>query len=238
MPIIHHYFTYRGRRSLDFQAFISGAGTFNAPQRDVDTFEVPGRSGALLIDNGRFKNVKLEYDAYITKDFERNMTALRSFLLAEYGYFKLEDTYHPNEYRMAAYSGPLEPDVYYARHGSFTMQFDCMPQRWLKSGDIAAKVDAGETVKIWNPTPFTALPVIQVAGTGTFSINSEVVTITTNSGATIIDCERQECYEGTTNRNGDVSFAASKFPSLVAGENTIAAGAGVYLQIMPKWWTV
>lgn len=237
MPV-HHYLTYRGRRSLDFRAFISGGGTFSAPERDVDSFDVPGRSGKLLIDNGRFKNISVEYDAYITKDFERNMEALRGFLLSAYGYFRLEDTYHPQEYRMAAFAGPIEPDVYYARHGSFTLKFDCMPQRWLKSGDIAAKIDAGETVKIWNPTEFTAKPIISVAGTGTFSINGEVVAVNANNGALVIDCEREECFEGSTNRNPDVLFGDAKFPAFIPGENAILAGSGIYLQIQPKWWTV
>lgn len=237
MPI-HHYLTYRGRRSLDFQAYISGSGTFNAPERDVEKFEVPGRSGNLIIDNGRFLNTELEYDAYIVKDFEKNMEALRGFLLSAYGYYRLEDTYHPDQYRMAAFSGPIEPDVHYARHGSFTLKFDCMPQRWLKSGDIAAQVSAGETMKLWNPTHFNALPLIAVTGTGTFSINGETVTVQANNGGLIIDCDRQECYEGTINRNPSVLFSASKFPEFTPGENSIQARTGIYLQITPRWWTV
>lgn len=238
IPSAVHYLTFRGRRSTDFGAYISGSGTFISPEREVEKFEVPGRSGDLIIDNGRFKNVELTYTAFIVRNFRQNMEALRGFLLSEYGYFRLEDTYHPDQYRMAAFAGPIDPETFLVKSGTFELTFDCMPQRWLKSGDIAAKVDADETVKIWNPTYFNAKPTIAVTGTGTFSINSEVVTVSANDGGLIIDCEREECFEGTTNRNPDVLFGASRFPVFKPGENSIAAGSGIYLQITPRWWTV
>lgn len=233
-----HYLTYRDRRSMDFGVYISGAGTFNAPERDVEKFEVPGRSGDLIIDNGKFKNVELTYNAFIVRNFRQNMEALRGFLLSSYGYYRLEDTYHPDQYRMAAFSGPIEPETFLVKSGTFELTFDCMPQRWLKSGDIAAQVNAGETVKIWNPTHFDAKPLIAVTGTGTFSINGATVTVQANNGGLIIDCEREECYEGTINRNSKVLFSASKFPEFRPGENSIQAGSGIYLQITPRWWTV
>ena len=131
MSIPFHYFTYNGRSSLEFNTKISGNGTFAAPQRDIEKQEVPGRSGDLLIDNGKFKNITIPYEAYITEDFDHSIAALRAFLLSTAGYQRLEDTYHPDEFRMAAYAGPFDPKVHAVSSGSFTLEFDCMPQRFL-----------------------------------------------------------------------------------------------------------
>ena len=233
-----NFLTYKGTSSRDFATFISGGGTFDAPEREIERFEVPGRSGDLIIDNHKFKNITVKYSAFINRDFEQNFAALRSFLLSDYGYFRLEDTYHPDEYRMAAFAGPIEANMFMAKYGSFDLEFDCMPQRWLKSGENSIQLGESELIKIWNPTRFTAKPLIIVASTGTFYVNGTQVQVTTNNGNLVIDSDLEECYEGTTNRNADVSFSNYSFPELTPGENTIQTGAGMYIQLTPRWWTV
>ena len=52
-------FTFAGRSSKDFGIYLSGSGVFNAPERDVETISIPGRSGDLILDNGRFKNISV-----------------------------------------------------------------------------------------------------------------------------------------------------------------------------------
>ena len=51
-----NYFTFDGKTSTDFGMYISGSGTYNAPERDVTTYNIPGRNGDLIVDNGRFLN--------------------------------------------------------------------------------------------------------------------------------------------------------------------------------------
>ena len=67
-----NYFTLDNKKSLDYGLYITGSGAFNAPERDVETVEVPGRNGNLIIDRGRFKNVVQSYKAFIHKDFAQN----------------------------------------------------------------------------------------------------------------------------------------------------------------------
>ena len=47
------YFIFNGFRSSDYGVLISGDQTFNAPARDIDEIEIPGRDGVLTLDNGR-----------------------------------------------------------------------------------------------------------------------------------------------------------------------------------------
>lgn len=132
--------TYNGVDLSTFGLYVSGNKTFDAPERDVDKVEVPGRSGDLIFDNGRFKNVELHYEycfiASNTSDFDTKFSELKNFLLSDPGYHRLEDTYHPDEYRMAAFLGPIEVSMDASLEiGTFDLVFDCKPQRYLKSGE-------------------------------------------------------------------------------------------------------
>lgn len=236
---IWEYFIYNGKNSLDFNVKVS-EGDFGAAERDIQSAEIPGRNGSLTLDNGRFKNKRMYIPAYITKNFEQSLSAFLNHMLQDSGYHRYEDTYHPDVYLMARYTGPFEPEsVVAAESGKFTLEFDRMPQKWLKSGEIAIPVDDSAVVTVNNPTAFTALPLIKVtAGTGTITINNTVVQLTANNGATIIDSEMQECYEGTTNRNGDLVLTTGEFPQLVSGTNTIEVGEDMEIELIPRWWRI
>lgn len=131
----HLYFD--GHDLTDYGITISGSGTYNAPERDITHYEVPGRNGDLLIDNGRFKNVIVSYPVNIEKDFTGKAKFLREFLLSHQGYFRLEDSYDTDTYRMAQFAGPITFDDIgpLNRWGKLELQFDCKPQRYLKAGD-------------------------------------------------------------------------------------------------------
>ena len=70
---MRNYLIYNGKNTLDFGIGISGSGTFSAPKRDLDTVSVPGRSGDLTMDNGRYNNITVTYPCYMYKDFAKNI---------------------------------------------------------------------------------------------------------------------------------------------------------------------
>jgi phage-related protein len=124
-----NYIVFNGKKLKDFGVYISGEGVFNAPKRSTTSVEVPGRNGTLTIDNGRYENIKVKYPAFIVRDFKERVGALRDFVLAQSGYCRLEDTYHPEEYRLAKWntSFSVKPnEELYA--GEFDLEFDCYPQ--------------------------------------------------------------------------------------------------------------
>lgn len=133
---MRNYFTIAGRDSRDFGIYISGAGTFNAPEKAYQFFEIPGRSGDLIGNDHRLMNVELTYHAFIYTNFRQNVREFRSFLLSLNGYQKLTDTYHPDEYRMACYVGAFEAEpTPMLDAGEFDITFNCKPQRYLVSGE-------------------------------------------------------------------------------------------------------
>lgn len=124
---------------VDFGVTLSGVGTYNAPERDVEYVSVPGRNGDIILDNGRYNNISVTYPVNIETQLPAKTRALSEFLMSHKGYFKLEDSYHPDEFRMAQFAGPIDINSTgrHNRYGTTSLTFNCMPQRFLKSGEQA-----------------------------------------------------------------------------------------------------
>lgn len=156
---MRNYLIFNGRDSREFGVYISGQGTFSAPQKAYTFYNIPGRNGALIGYDNRFENINVSYDAFICRDFDKNIAAFRSFLLSVPGYAKLEDSYHPDEFRVASYVGPFEPTITSKNDaGSFTITFNCKPQRYLKSGEQSVTFESdkitlrGEEIYAYGPS--------------------------------------------------------------------------------------
>lgn len=228
-----------GKALSDFGVYLTDACIFQAPSPIYEKVSVDGRNGDLIIETGKYGNIEIEYPAVIFDFFERNYVALRDFLLSRQGYCRIEDTFTPNRFRMGKPIGDLSPAMKNGHHTRlFNLHFDCKPQWYLSEGEMGIHVPAGGSVKLINPTNQKALPKILVSGTGTFSVGSNTATLSANNGATVVDSEIMDTYEGSTNRNGNISFSAGKYPELPAGETTITAGSGVSLIVYPRWWTL
>ena len=181
--------------------------------------------------------MSITYPAFITKDFKQNFDAFKAFLLSKKGYKRLEDSYHPECYRLATYRKSISPEMApLNRAGSFEIIFDCDPRRFLKSGDRAATFTANGSLR--NPTLFDAKPLIRAYGTGYFAISGIRVNITTASTYTDIDCELQEAYKGSTNCNGNITLVNGEFPVLNSGANAITLSGLSRIEITPRWWSI
>ena len=234
---MRHTLWFNGKSSDDFGLTISGEQTFGAPERDVESIEIPGRNGNLTISRGRFKNITVSYPVFIRRDFSQNAAAARAWLLGAGGYARLEDTYHPDVYRLAQFRGPLDFEMRFLNYsGEATLAFDCQPQRFLKSGEqVLSCTDGGS---LYNPG-FPALPLIKVSGSGsgTLYVGSYTVELLELDGYVMLDSDTQNAYKDTLNKNSTIS--APEFPVLQPGENTIAWDGGVTaVEVTPRWWTV
>lgn len=228
-----NYLTFDGKNLRDYGVFVNGTYTYSSPERSIERIVVPGRSGTLTIDNQRFENIEVSYAAFIVRDFADNIEGLRNYLSTSAGYRRLEETYHPDEYRMARFVSGLQVEATpLLREGNFTMVFDCKPQRYLKSGE--QYINFSGNGKLINPTMQVAKPLIRVWGNGTVGIGDATLTITGATTYTDIDCESLDAYCEGTNRNSGVS---GTFPVLLPGENGVAIGGSIGLvQITPRWW--
>lgn len=233
-------FEFAGHSSLEWDTCITGANVFQSAAKSLDKISIPGRNGDLHLINKRFENVSLVYPSYIAKDFSANINGLRNFLGSIDGYARLIDTYHPNEFRMAAYTGPLVPVVQrHLRMATLDIAFDCKPQRYLMSGETVINIAAsGSTIS--NPTGFDAKPLIRVYGTGTISVGEYALTITEMPGSyTDIDCDIMEAYCEFASCNEYISLQGNEFPVLHPGANGISwTGSISQVKITPRWWQI
>ena len=229
-----HYLIYAGWSSRDFGLFLSGSGTYAAPERDLELTDVPGRNGSLVFDNHRFKNIEVTYPAFLYQNFDANLAGFRNFLLSKSGYQRLEDTYHPEEFRMALYAGPFEPDVGSFLHdGSLNLKFQCKPQRFLKSGEKT--VTFTSSGNIYNPTLFSSKPLIRVYGSGTLMVGSTEVQVASSPYPYIdIDCDTMDGYYGSSNANQYLTL--TEFPSLPPGKTGVTIGTLTKVIVTPRWW--
>lgn len=162
---------FDGRRFSDFGVIVSGENTWAQPTRRVAKAQVPGRHGDLIVEAGEFENVDISYPAGIMQEFDsytNGWEQFEQFLAARSDrYYRLEDEYHPNYYRMARFVPGISPRVgTLNRSGQFTVTFDCKPQKWLKSGDeeiVKTTYTDGYGIEIVNNTPFPAYPEIQLS---------------------------------------------------------------------------
>ena len=272
MGLLNHL-TYDGVDSSDFGVFISGEGVFDAPARRGEMISIPGRNGSLFMDEGVFENIVVEYPAFIGTGYEdlfrTKLGDLRSALSSRGNYKRLTDTYHPDEFRLGVYREGLEVNPQHlTRAGSFTMKFDCKPQRFLFSGEIPHVFTGNGT--IINPTLFASSPLIRIIGNGTVAIGDYRFIVSNNHNAIWLDTEIMEAYlpagelydlteengeiitqeigidiEIVNGRNepanmlGRIEFVNSIMPKIEPGEQPIRKSNSITeLLIYPRWWTL
>ena len=226
--------TFNNVNSKTYGVYISGTGVFNAPARDREFVQVPGRNGDIILDKGRYQNIEITYPAFIVRNFAANIRTWCNKLLEPTEYVRLEDTYHPDEFRMAVLAQGMEVDpVAWLAAGSFDLRFNCRPERFLKSGETATEfIQSGS---ISNPTDMPSKPLIRVYGSGSITVNGTAITIASHLLSYIdIDCDLQEAYCGSVNANQYIS--ASEFPKLDSGANSVVLSSVTKVEITPRWW--
>lgn len=174
MAVMRNSIIFGGVDSADFGIYIGGEGTFNAPKRDVEMINIPGRNGALALDKGRYENIEVAYSAFNYETdlatFAKQLSDFRNAICSQKGYQRLTDTFHLEEYRMATYVDGLEiKPINFNTAATFDIVFNCQPQRFLMSGEAPIAVASGDT--ILNPTHFESKPMLEVEGYGTIGFN-------------------------------------------------------------------
>lgn len=230
-------FTFNGKSSTTVGVRVEKCPNYGVPNRVVEKVSVLGRNGDLLLDTGAYSNVNQTYEIYFnakSTSFQTVSHTVATWLNGSRGYCRLEDTYDPTVYRMAQVSSYQEYKNFLNYMGRAEVVFDCKPQRWLKSGETEVTLTSGATtVNSYMP----CYPIFTVTGNGDLDVNGNVVTISNNSGDTItIDCETQNAYKGTTNRNSDI-VVTGDFPYLKSGNNVITFDTTT-VKMIPNWWTL
>jgi phage-related protein len=236
---MRNYFTFAGIPSTDFGLYINGQGVFGSPAYSYDVTSVPGKNGDLFFDNERFENLDVKYPAFIYANFDQNISALRNFLSSQKSYQRLEDTYHPDEFRLAVFKEAIDPEVWFDNSfGEFDVVFNCKPQRFLKSGEVK-KTYTNRSFSITNPTLFDAKPLIRVYGSGDLTIGGTVITISDIASYVDLDFDTMNAYRDTVSKNRQVVVSSIDYPPLKPGTNNITFSTDISkIEITPRWYII
>lgn len=227
---------WHGKSSDDVGVIVERYPSVTIPTRKQEKISIPGRSGDLIIEQDAYENYTQRYDVYVSAEQIRLTTV--SHIVAEWlmvkGYQKLEDSYWLDTFRLACFKGGTSIENVLNRFGRATIEFDCKPQRYYKSGEMPLILENGQ--QLANPSPFTAKPLLQISGSGTGTVSDGTHTLTlTDCDDITVDCDIMQIYQGTTNKNsvGSGSFLA------LDGESTITWTGGITaVTLTPRWWTL
>ena len=219
----------------DFNTFYDGSQLFDTPSKDVSFFSVAGRNGDLTISNDRYNNIDISVKCFIRENFIENYSNLINFLSSQEGYCRFETTEEPDIFRMAEFVNAIKPETgAFLKYGNFELVFNCKPQKYLLTGEIGESISGSTTIE--NPTLMDSKPLLEVTGTGTITINDSVLELANNTSKTYIDCDIQDAYEGTINRNSDLTVT-NGFPTLTSGTNSVSV-SGCSVVLYPRWWKI
>ncbi len=231
------YFKFNGVKSLDERLLITGKSIYKGAARDLTFQSIPGRSGDLLIDNRRHKNVKIKYDVTALGDIREIpdiADRVKSWLLSEVGYFRLYDTYDPKHFRMAAYQEEFDLEQELPSVGRSSIVFNCKPFRYSREGQKSIVLSSASTVR--NPERFPSSPYIKITGSGdiTLTVNENAFLFKGVEDYIEIDSEIMQAFRGDQSENA--KMYTPTFPELVKGKNTVSwSGSVSNVEIIPRW---
>jgi phage-related protein len=234
---------YAGKPSTDYGIVVSEAPAFDKPRRKTTVFNVPGRSGSIVVQEDAWEDTVRSYHVWLTKDAKKDLTAsvnaISEWLYSASGYQRLEDSFEPDTFRLAYYNGGQEFATRLMQAGEATISFTCRPERFYKNAyDEAIDITSGIT--IINPTPFKAKPIIIIVTSGTQTVDLYVHGHHMTAEVTnvlYIDSDTMNAYDYLNNNmNANVS---GEFPVLDPGSNGITISGSVNMvQLVPRFYTI
>ena len=231
-------FYFAGKKSYDDMGLIiTETPVFSCPIRDIEFTSVPGRSGDIISDNGRYKNIAASYKVAALADefnIELMLRKIKAWLSASIGYHRLSDTYDPNYFRYATLDGKIDFTQKLRAIGTGTIKFNCKPFRYSAEGQQALTITHETT--LYNPEEFESTPHIKIIGSGdiTLYFNNTAFLITSVDGNIEIDGDIMAAYSGANLQNNKIHF--TDFPKLSPGKNNISfVGSVSKIQITPRW---
>ena len=218
------------------------------PKRKYLAQEIPGGEKDFIIDEGEdaFSNYSQPYSVFLDSKapgLPQASRGLAEWLLGKPGYQRLEDSYDPDFYRLAYYSGGETFLNFFNEYGRGTLTFTCAPKRYYKSGELPVTVTQG--MKLYSPSIFTAYPIVKITGSGSGTVSvtdksgtTKAFTINNLSGTVTVDSRAHKAVNASNaSVNGNVT---TDYENLYLDTvSTITWSGGVTgLVVIPRWWTI
>jgi len=240
--------TWNGVSSEQFGVYVEKYPSYAKPVRKMQKYNVPGRSGDIIIAQDAWENITQQYDIIFGQAEEHSATEIyhqiAAWLTGPSDYCELTDSFDPGHYRLAYFSGGLEYSAYtMGRAGKATVSFNCKPQRYRISGKDSIDM-TGLSLNLYNPTVTNAKPLIKwVVGTSgsakRLTVNGTILS-TSVANTYLIDCEAMTIRTiAGVNVSGNISSSTGELPSLKPGTNSISkSDYSTEVTITPRWFDI
>lgn len=249
MSLIDNFntFWYDGKKLSELGAVISERPKIRCAEKDIEFIDLPCKSGAVYIDNKRYKNVEFSVKIRALPSFcqmtlECFDETIKDWLKTE-GYKEYRDTYASGYFRKAVVTR-IDDVVEIAKNVFETeITFSCMPFRYKDSGTFAITKGTNSNTLIfslYNYENCESEPVITISGSGTYTITIRNITISAVVDTKMtIDKTKEDFYDKDGNPCSN-SVSGSEIPYLISGENVIqidknSGSDGFSVDVIPNW---
>lgn len=251
MPkLMHNWFKYNRQKTTDLGLHIERVPNQDRPERKYDRYSVPGRTGDIFVYQDAYENVDQTYEVWGGDGTTNSATAL-GYTLSDWlyskngdgpnGYELLTDSYDPDHFRWATFTGPFDLESQLTRRGRATLTFSCDPRRFLSASanEWVEFLYADRPWTITNPTRYTAKPAFDLVQTGggpvTIECGGKTLSISNAIQRMFIDCERMIAED---EHGQNVNYLLSgDFPVIEPGAQTITVTGNLsILGVLPLWW--
>ena len=202
-----------------------------APVKVYEEIIIPGRDGALYVDQGRYEPIVIPVEFnFMSRPSEwgNRYREAQKWLSGSGELTFSDDQYH---FYRVYYAEITDTERTSRRIGTFTAEFHCDPYAYLISGKEEMEKSAVE----YNPYEICH-PTYIITGEGMCGLAVNGKSMTANiSGSLSIDTENMEAVNGSgQNRNTSVNGDYEDL-WLNPGNNTIGISSGFQLGIIPNW---
>ena len=163
---MEQYFWIDGRRNDELGITLQSPIEFSKPVPCVVSQHIPGKNGDLHYWDGSYENITGTAKCFALGNSPENaIMNINSLFLASPGYHRLEVSSEPGFFRLARIKKGPETNIRCNVLAPFSIEFDCMPQRWDINGEFAHIIHAYAEVRtfeftIVNPYQFLAKPLL------------------------------------------------------------------------------
>ena len=217
----------------DYNIYVDTAAWFNKPKKNIETVNIPGRNGDLVIDYDTYQNVLITFPCIIKYDSAVNINPLYKYndlinvLSTIKGYSTLLTDADPNFSREGVFIPQQVPKI--KRQGNdiyFDLVFNCKPQRFV----YPEVWDSSQGQWFVSQYQRECKPKIRVTGYGTITIEysedgfsidrTQTITVAQNNLSSItIDSESMECYGPLKTPAGQfITLSPNTFPVVKGNE--------------------
>ena len=244
-----HTFEFNNKKLSDIGAVLMENPHYTLSVKELDFTALPGKSGDIITDKTRFKNLSISYKVssyppFCNYEEQKFVYLLSEWLLTSYDYKVLRDTYNKGYFRKAICTSISDPTVEATGMVWTTVTFNCDPFLYSDVGLQTVTYTSNSahqiSAKLLNPEQWHSEPIITVSGDTqlTLAIGGKSVSVVLSEDVNkiIIDKPNEHVYDADGNSCND-KVGAMALPYLQPGINTInAIGLGDFsLKITPNW---